>query len=396
MKLNKNPSAASSNIMLSDYVDIDNLLTQATGNSLLPTRNVDKGKKNGFLNYRPPKSNLLAVPKRQKLTSQTTNRSESHPDKTRSQSERNSPSKTKSSRSNMSTLSSREEILQQNGVPVFQWAVIFALVGVGIWYACFKGKSVEAGSPANRLGRTSAKATRANKKTKGLTKGKVSTSGVSKTKLTEKRKNESRTRDAPVESLVQVKEKTVASDAAILDVESKIEFDTSIATQSKRKKKNRVKQQANKKKDIEEDHKIENTVSEQKADEVSKFHPMSSEASAPDSTSTDGSSAFDSDDDGEWQTVGHSSKQVRSNNQASVVEAASYNHRNVASITEKSIPIEESLENLEEVGSAVQDDASLARMLQDQENAAAYGISNLEETWEEVTTKKKKGKKEII
>ena len=401
MKLNQNPSATITNMMLNDNIDIDNLLISATTNSLYPARSIEKGKKNGFLNYRPSRSNLLTVPKRHKLNSKSQQQREAPQSKTQSQSgskaeadpyaSTSSKSKSSSTMSTKSTLSSREEYLQQNGITVFQWAVIFAVVGAGLWYSRFKARvsiATETSSPV-KLSECLARGPRTTKKVKNSSKAKAVTSGSKKMKHTQVRNKKSH----PVPVTVDVVKQPATDESKD---PSDIELDIVTVQSKKKKKKNKAKRNGASKRKNGRVQNPESAPVSEKTSHTERIHSSSSEASAPDSTSTDGSSVFDSDDNGKWQTVG-SHKQSRGNalalsgsGPAVVAEATSLHNGKSAFHMENLEYIENTVNKSQDEVTALDDDAALAHMLQEQENIAAFGITKQEEAWEEVTTKKKK------
>eukprot|EP00815_Leptocylindrus_aporus_P004605 CAMPEP_0116066032 /NCGR_PEP_ID=MMETSP0322-20121206/10134_1 /TAXON_ID=163516 /ORGANISM="Leptocylindrus danicus var. apora, Strain B651" /LENGTH=463 /DNA_ID=CAMNT_0003552495 /DNA_START=108 /DNA_END=1496 /DNA_ORIENTATION=- len=456
MKLVQNPPINS----IIDTINIDNLLIQAT-NSHIPTNYLEHTRKNGFLNYRS-NPNALSAPvtrpifqkKRQNLNSSGDRNPDGNSNASRDSSaekthksrkqrpQQSHPGNMKSTTTNTnnagtrSTLTSREELLRQDGYPVFQWAVIFAMIGAGVWYT-YKNRKIAASptsTSASRLESSSSSNGHRNTHTKSKRKGKgggsykkkaPATASSSSRKEDVKKTVESRT--AITMTAIPANEENVNSNGtkeikmqSVLDSSDAAES-TAITSSSKKKKKKKSK--AKKKvtvgtavvvEEIEKETvgamtSVEVSQSTSSSEKRIEANELSSEASAPDSTSTDGSSAFDSDDDddgaGEWLPVvrGGSSKQQGSKKGVAVVAGASAEslEQHLQNDDKIAAPDTETMEKgsspaiqATSGSGALDGDEALARKLQEQENAAAFGIPIQDDLeWEEVTRKKKANKK---
>jgi len=456
MKLVQNPPINS----IIDTITIDNLLIQAT-DSHIPTNYLEHTRKNGFLNYRS-NLNALSAPvtrpifqeKRQNLNSSSDRNSDGNSKTSRDSSaekthksrkqrpQQSHSGNMKSTSTNInnagtrSTLPSREELLRQDGYPVFQWAVIFAMIGAGVWYT-YKNRKIAASptsTSASRLESSSSSNGHRNTHTKSKRKGKgggsykkkaAATSSSSSRKEDVKKTVESRT--AITMTAIPANEENVNLNGTkeikmqpVLDSSDAAES-TAISSSSKKKKKKKSKSkkkvtvgtavvvEETERETVREMTSVEISQGTSSSEKRIEANELSSEASAPDSTSTDGSSAFDSDDDddgaGEWLPVvrGGSSKQLGNKKGVAVVAGASaasleqhlQNDDKIAApdtenMEKESIPAIQATSGSE----ALDGDEALARKLQEQENAAAYGIPIQDDVeWEEVTRKKKVNKK---
>lgn len=376
-----------------------------------------------------------------------------------------------------------EETLKKDGIPVKQWVLLGLLLGL-LWYQVRSSfSSTEKGSNSNytykqkqkqrrakKSGSSSADVGNRGKGKRGLKKSSASTStkvkknsnGESATPALDK-KHESSTNDAKVstDKSQQEKEQSSKDSAAgtkpeediIVAPELSVQMSASVTDEivpevvatpaAKEKKKKGKKNQLElttvktaistiaKEEEMEVAQKVVMTVDTGQIDIVSNEIPVNakkagqitdfpSEASAPDSTSTDGSSAFESDfdDDGGWTTVGAIKQQHQASSSQPVkepaVEKVATVRQDTTTASEKSkngegkeINIElemkggkqktaatppAPIEEKEDLVPSIDEDAALARMLQDKENAAGLGSANDEadNVWEEVTTKKKK------
>ena len=380
MKLVKNPTDFMEEIH--NGVDIDNILLQASPPST--------SSNSGFLNYRGNGySKLLSPPKRQKLNlSSQRSSKQSRKRPSSSGSTKNSSKASSNKMKSRQSIGSREEFLQQNGFPVFQWTIIFAVIGAGLWYSCFKGTPSSVSNSNNKEKWNSKEKSKSSDTSKSLRKNRSSKRGKNDSRSRPSMSRKQQTGVLPNKSKSQrskvkaEKAEKKVSPVKENDLELKVENETSSI--NRREIVENVSQE-----------KIGPTKSNEASNDTKILEEpksLNSDLSAPDSTSTDGSSVFDSDDEGEWHTVGSKKEGKQNINTSSTSTVDPVDKSSSTAVDEsKANTIDEEKDDESPRDSI--DDEELARKLQEQENAAAFGLKQEEDNWEQVTTKKKRSKK---
>uniref|UniRef100_A0A7S2P2Y0 Uncharacterized protein n=1 Tax=Leptocylindrus danicus TaxID=163516 RepID=A0A7S2P2Y0_9STRA len=458
---------------------IDLLLRRASG-SHAPTSSSILGADHGSLYYqsarrgvgtlrpeKPSKTELNYLKELREEASKNRKSSSSRSSKSKAQKRASGSSARSGNSRSKPIMTSREryleETLKKDGIPVKQWLLLCLLIGL-LWYQVRSSFSVgaEKSSSSSNSSKQKQKQKQRQAKQSGNNnagvnhKGKVKrvSKKVSTSSKVKKNKNgESATTNANKKHEIvmqqQEKEQVVKDAETEQDVTRAPELSVGVnassseevvpevvATPAAKRKKKKGKKKAE---STAVDTAISSVAAEAEVNEAQEIPPKKvdvvlneistddknaeeindfpSEASAPDSTSTDGSSAFESDfDDNEgWTTVGGNKhqEQVSSSQpaKATAVEKVATNQDTTTAsekpqngvekeqITEEKeekpkaaarpAPAEE---KLEQHVPSIDDDAALARMLQDKENAAVLrGVnSEADDVWEEVTTKKKK------